>query len=418
MAIIKRSRTLAAIVGVAAITLALAACTSPTPSETAAADGDPLGTPDPATGEPLVFGTLSLSAGPVTFPQVLTAQQAAVEYVNEYLGGINGRPIELITCEVDGTPAVSQRCANQILDENPVAIVGGTDVGSPGSFPVWEGADLAYIGGVPFTPVEQNSPNAVIFSSVSTADNVAKVVYAAEELGATSAALIYTSNTQGTSVAENIIVPTMEGVGIEEITKIPVPPTSSDVTSAVAAAVAADADIVYINTPTTCPQVLASLVSLGNQAPVFGIEPCATPAAIEGANGGAEGLFLASPIVDQSADTEETRIFTAAVEKYAPEGSFTDSLAGLGFQTIMNLHEQLDEFADEDFTTEKILAAFREGSDKHNFLGHPYTCDGEQLDGASAICNAYQQIRQIEDGVQIQVSEDWVDPSPYYTAAH
>ena len=85
-----------------------------------------------------------------------------------------------------------------------MAILGGGDTGSAGAIPVWQRANLAYLGGVPFTPVESNYKNAVIFDDVSVADNAAASVYAAKTLGAKTAAIIYTSDTQGTSVADNV----------------------------------------------------------------------------------------------------------------------------------------------------------------------------------------------------------------------
>lgn len=399
--------------------LALTGCSAPTPDPAESAGADILGTPNPATGDPIVFGTLDLESGPVTFPEVLEAQQAAVQYVNEYLGGIGGHPIELKNCATDGTPATSQRCANQLLDENPVAILGGADIGSPGAMEVWERADLAYLGGIPFTPVEQNSPNAVIFSSISTGDNAAAVVYAAQELHAKSAVVIYTSDTQGSSIAEGVIQPTMKNAGIADVTMVPIPPTASDVSAAVATAVGAKADIVYVNAPAACPNVLSSLLQLGNTATLFGIDPCTSPPAIEGANGGAEGLYFAAPVLDPGAGTDETALYLAVIAKYAPADIHLNSLSALGFQTVMNVAAALGDFAPEDLTTDKILAAFRDGSDHPNFMGHPYTCDGEQLAGASAICNAYQQIRQITDGHAVAVNDDWVTAGDLYQpAAH
>ena len=83
-----------------------------------------------------MFGLLNLVSGPVTFPEVSEAEQAAVSYINEYLGGIGGHPIKIVTCATDGQPSTSARCANQMLNEQPVAILGGADTGAPGAFPV------------------------------------------------------------------------------------------------------------------------------------------------------------------------------------------------------------------------------------------------------------------------------------------
>src|SRR3546814_12356513 len=46
----------------------------------------------------------------------------AVEYANEYLGGIGGRPIELVVCGNGATPAGAQDCANQLVEQDVVAV--------------------------------------------------------------------------------------------------------------------------------------------------------------------------------------------------------------------------------------------------------------------------------------------------------
>ena len=186
------------------------------PVSSAAVPTDPFATPNAASGSPVVFGVLNIQSGPVTFPETLTAEQAAVSYVNAYKGGIGGHPIKLVSCITDGQPATSQRCANQILSDKPVAIIGGADTGATGAIPVWQRANLAYLGGVPFTPAEQNYANSVIFSSISTADNAAASVYAAQTLGAKSAVIIATSDTQGTNVTNQVLAPTMTNCGYHQ----------------------------------------------------------------------------------------------------------------------------------------------------------------------------------------------------------
>jgi branched-chain amino acid transport system substrate-binding protein len=420
MALKMRFAAKAGIVLALGVSVALAGCTATgstgSPQGVKGSVGT-LGKPDAAKGSPIVFGVLNLQSGPVTFPEVLTAEQAAVSYVNAYKGGIGGHPIKLVSCSTDGSPATSAQCANQILDQHPVAILGGADTGAPGAIPVWQRAGLAYIGGVPFTPVEQNNPDGVIFSSVSTSDNAAASVYAAKTLGIKSAAVIYTSDTQGTASALGVIVPTLANAGVTDVTKVAIAPTASDVSSAVATAVASKPGLIYIDAPAACPNILSSLKQLGNTSKIFGIDTCTSPAALKGANGGAEGLYFASPVLDPSANTADTKLYLAALKKYAPPTIALDSLAAMGFQTVMNVESTLGKFSTADLTESKIIAAFKAGSNHPNFMGHPYTCDGNQLAGATSICNAYEQIRQIKNGHPVAVTTGFVTAGSYYKPA-
>ena len=430
MPVHSRSRGTAAAAAAAGLLLALTACSSSaggsggSSSSTSASAGtgasaaaDVLGTPKKASGTPVVLGVLNIESGPVTFPEVYQAEQAAVAYVNDYKGGIGGHPIKLVHCATDGQPSTSQRCANQILDQKPVAILGAADTGSPGAIPVYQRANLPYLGGIAFTPVEQNDPDAAIFSSISTGDNAAMSVYAAKKLGVKSAAVIYTSDTQGTASALGTIVPTMMNAGITKITKIAVPPTSSDVSSAVATATSASPDLVYVDTPAACPNVLSSLKQLGYTGKIAGIDPCTSPKAIQGANGGAEGLYFAAPVLDPFSTDKDAQLYQAALKKYGPADIALDSLATIGFQSVIDVQAALADFSSADLTKDKILAAFRSGSDHANFMGHPYTCDGKAIAGASAVCNAYQQIRQLKGG-KPTVATQWETAGTYYKPAH
>jgi branched-chain amino acid transport system substrate-binding protein len=408
-----------ALVALAAVTLLAAAGCSGGGSAGATASAAPvdtglLGTPKAASGTPVLFGVLNLESGPVTFPEVVQAEQAAVRYVNAYRGGLGGHPIKLVSCATDGQPATSQRCANQLADQKPVAVLGGADTGAPGAFPVWQREHLAYLGGVPFTPAEQNSPLSVIFSSVSTGDNAAATVYAAKTLKAKKAAIIYTSDTEGTSVTNNVLAPVMKNVGISSVTKVAIPPTSSDVASAVATAVGAHPDIIYVNAPAACPNILSSLRQLGNTAKILGVDPCTSPKAIAGANGGADGLYFAGPTYDANADNADAKLYRAALAKYAPSSISLDSLAAIGFQTVLDVQAALANSTGADLTTDRILAAFKTGREATNFMGHPYLCDGRQLAGASSVCNAYEQIRQIRGGRIVVASPDFVTAGSYY----
>jgi branched-chain amino acid transport system substrate-binding protein len=373
-----------------------------------------LGTPHPASGSPVVFGLLNLQTGPVTFPEIAEAEQAAAQYINTYQNGIGGHPIKIDVCATDGQPATSARCANQILNDHPVAILGGGDTGAVGAMPVWQRANLAYIGGIPFTPAESNYANGVIFDSVSIGDNSAAAVYAAKILHAKTAAIIYTSDTQGTMVTNTVLAPTMKAAGFTKVTKIAVPPTASDVQSAVAAAISTHPDIVYINDPASCPQVLSSLKQLGSTAKVLGIDPCTSPPAIAAANGGADGMYYAGPVLSPNAGTAQTKLYLAVLAKYAPKTIALDSLAAMGFATVMNAKAALGNMSPAQLTTASILKTFRTGADHPNFMAHPYTCNGQQLPGATAVCNAYQQIRQVSGTSIVVADPNWVTAGSYY----
>jgi branched-chain amino acid transport system substrate-binding protein len=380
-------------------------------STTAAASSSIFGTPKKATGSPYVFGMINDETGAVTFPEARQGSIAAVDYVNNYLDGINGHPIVIDECTGDGTPATAARCANQLVAAHPMAILGAADVGGPASIPIYQHANLAYLGGIPFTPVPETAPNSIQFWSVSVGDNAAAAVYAGKTLGVKSVALIYFSNAQGESILPQI-TPVFKAAGVTTIHDIPLSPTSPDPSPQAALVESSGAQLAYVDVPNGCGNVLKALKTVGFTGKIMGIDPCGAPPVIAAAAGGANGMYIASPFMLQSGSSQQAQLFQAAMKKWAAPGTLIDSISTAGFATVMNVQQVLSTISGTP-TTASILAAFRSGTHQ-NFLSHPYTCNGQAMKGASAICNDYYLMNQVENGVVTQPDPTWVTSAGYF----
>jgi branched-chain amino acid transport system substrate-binding protein len=401
----------------AVIGLAAAGCSSSSSSPpssggtSAAASSAVFGTPKKATGTPYVFGMINDETGAVTFPEARQGSIAAVDYVNNYLDGINGHPIVIDECTGDGTPATAARCANQLVADHPLAILGAADVGAPASIPIYQHANLAYLGGIPFTPVPETAPNSIQFWSVSVGDNAAAAVYAGKKLGIKSVALVYFSNAQGESILPQI-TPVFKAAGVTTVKDIPLSPTSPDPSPQAALVESSGAELAYVDVPNGCGNVLKALKSVGFSGKLMGIDPCSAPPVIASAAGGANGMYIASPFVLQSGSSAQAKLFMAAMKKWAAPGTLIDSISTAGFATVMNVQQVLSTIPGTP-TTKTILAAFKTGTHP-NFLSHPYTCNGQALKGAPAICNDYYLLNQIENGVVTQPDPTWVTSKGYF----
>jgi branched-chain amino acid transport system substrate-binding protein len=414
------------VTGAAVLVLTAAACSSSgssgsssssstsTPassSTTAAASTSVFGTPKKATGSPYTFGMINDETGAVTFPEARQGAIAAVDYVNNYLDGINGHPIVIDECTGDGTPATAARCANQLVAAHPLAILGAADVGAPASIPIYAHANLAYLGGIPFTPVPETASNSIQFWSVSVGDNAAAAVYAGKTLGLKSVALIYFSNAQGESIIPQI-TPVFKAAGVTTIHLIPLSPTSPDPSPQAALVESSGAQLAYVDVPNGCGNVLKALKSVGFTGKIMGIDPCSAPPVIAAAAGGAEGMYIASPFMLQNGTSQQAQLFEAAMKKWAAPGTLIDSISTAGFATVMNVQQVLSSISGTP-TTASILAAFRSGTHP-NFLSHAYTCNGQALKGAAAICNDYYLMNQIENGAVTQPDPTWVTSKGYF----
>src|SRR5204863_8122138 len=107
---------------------------------------------------PVVVGFHNLEGGVISLPEIRQAFLSGVNYVNDELGGINGRPMKAETCNLDITPESSVNCANQFVEKNVVAAVQGVDVAADAALPVWKQAGLVDIAFAGFTPGLNASP--------------------------------------------------------------------------------------------------------------------------------------------------------------------------------------------------------------------------------------------------------------------
>jgi branched-chain amino acid transport system substrate-binding protein len=328
-------------------------------TSSAASSTSIFGKKDPATKSSVTFAMIDLVGGPVAFPQAEQGAQAAIDYANEYKGGLDGHKIVLATCaNATLTAATSQNCANQLLTKKPFLILGAADTGAAGAFPIWEAHHLVYIGGSPFTPVESNAPNSAIFAGFSGPDNIAAMQYASKDLKAKSVAII-------------------------------------------------EAD----ETPSDCPQVILAVKQTGYSGKIGGIGPCTSPPAIKAMGSAGNGLFTPSPFIDfDQVKTKkygaEIKLTEAIISKWAPKSIALDSNALAPFGAIMNLEAILPTIKGK-VTGASILKAFETGSNHSNWLGYPYTCNRKNAAGKS-ICEAYNVMEKVENGNLVTLS-GWIN---------
>jgi branched-chain amino acid transport system substrate-binding protein len=384
-------------------------------SSSSSSGGDAvLGKPNKATKSPYVFGMINDESSQITFPEARQGGLAAAKYLNDYRGGINGHPIKIVSCIGDASPGAGARCANQLVGKKPVAIIGAADIGSVAAIPVYGRAKLAYLGGIPFTPVEQNAPNAVIFNSISLGDNAAGAYYAAKKLGVKKAAVLYPNDSQGKLSGLAIIPPVMKAAGATDVKTIAVPPTTPDPSAQAASAIQGNPDAIYVDLPNGCGNMLKALKSLGYKGKIIAIDPCTDPRVIKSAAGGAEGMYFFTPFVAQFGPSKDAKLFQAAMKKYAAPNTAIDSISTAVFSGVMNVQAALSKVS-APLTTPKILAAFKQGSDHPNFLAHPYTCDGKAIVGAKSVCNDYLLPSQIKNGTQSQPSSTaWISSKGFF----
>lgn len=155
--------------------------------------GDPLGEANPAEGEPVIVGLIGTGGdcpncsegGGLEEP----AAEATVAWINEYLGGVGGRPVELQVCNNDLDPSRAIDCANELISAGAVAVVTGAD----STVTAWETLHGSGIPVISFATSEASyveDPDSTFVFQDSAALTVEYPIGIAEEVGADTLSIL------------------------------------------------------------------------------------------------------------------------------------------------------------------------------------------------------------------------------------
>lgn len=365
--------------------------------------------------EPIKLGMINQENTPVgSYPELRVAVEAAMAWANAELGGVDGHPIELHACITTFDAERSRTCAHELVDAGVVALVGGVDVMSDGSYPVIEQNGLASFGGIPANLTEQRSPNAFFFSG-GDAGALAGFMAHAVEQGRSTVALVYGSEVESFVVAARDYGAAVgRSLGME-VALIPFSMFDTDYAPVMTEAQRLGADAVMVLAATSaCVPVVQAVAAVELDAQLYLTGACASEATIRSANeAGVAVVWNAEGPVD-GVDVEAS-LYQAVIDRYAeaPAGG-----AGtVGFRGFMNLYALLLQAGGDDVSSGVLSDLARADVDRPSFWGHPYTCDGEQVPGLRALCAPQQVLFTVaEDGSLVSLT-GWIPTDEVFAAS-
>jgi branched-chain amino acid transport system substrate-binding protein len=368
--------------------------------------------PVEAEGEPIKVGLINQEDVPIgSFPEVRLGALAAAELINQELGGIDGRPLEIIPCIANFSIEGSQKCAQDLVQDDVVAVLGGLDVTSNGSIPVLEQNGVPYVGGIPVNFDEMRSPISFQFSGGSPGAMTAFASHAAET-GAERVSVVYADYGPIKAAAVDYGVRLLESMGVAEVTEVPYPITATDMLPVLTQAAAGDPDaILMFAADAACVRTMETAADLGLDADVYLVGSCAAPAILQEAGEAAEGIVFSieGPIEATGDDVVDGPLYVAASERYGIEGFDPQSAGTVSFRSTMNLYGVLRALGADDISSAAIIDHLRAARDVPSYDGHPYTCDGEQIPALPALCAPQQVLARVVDGRLTPESDGWID---------
>lgn len=364
-----------------------------------------------ATGEPLVLGMINQEEAPTgSFPEIRRDAEAAIRYVNEELGGVDGRPLQLEACATAGTPESSQACATRIRARNPVAVLGGIDFNAGSSLPVFESAKIPYVGMTPALGDELASRYAFLLAGGLAADLLAQTEYITGTLGAKKVGVVHLDLPGLQSAAVLAARAILEKKGVTDLRIVSEKGDAADFVPAVRSATRNDPDVLLAVFPAQgCTRVLQAAQSLRVRAPLFLPSACAAKQVFDAAGSAARGVTFASGLVPYT-ETSNPQVATylEKLRQYGPDDAAPSVLSQAGFSLVMNLHRLLTDL-DGEPTGEALSDKLRGTRDEPSFMGHEYTCDMRQVPMLPAVCSGWVRLLKYEgDGKFANVAPDWV----------
>ena len=145
----------------------------------------------PPTGEPIVIGMVNTEGTPVLdFPEMRTDTDLAVDYLNQH-GGMGDRPIVIEHCASNGSPEMSQACAQELAGKGVEFVMLGLDL-FPG-YDTFAASGIPVFGALPVLPGDY-STDALFLTGGNATTMAAMVALAVEHFEASSVGIISADN--------------------------------------------------------------------------------------------------------------------------------------------------------------------------------------------------------------------------------
>jgi len=358
---------------------------------------------------PVYIGYVNQQGGPTAVGLLATAgAQMAVNYANAELGGIDGHPIQLVTCFIASAEEEGTVCAQKFLANKKIDVVelGGVAIGVQSFFSTL-GSSIPVIDGVAATPIDAVQPNAVILFGDATHILAPFGTYARDVLHAKTAALVYPSDNAGIATGAAAVKAGLQQAGIS-VKAVGYPESQTDLTSVLTAAGAQTADLVIPYSDTAgCVNLAKSLQTLGitNPKKILSAPLCLNGQVISGLGDWPHWTYsIASSLYGDTTDPGMLTYMSVA-QKYSTPADAPDPWNIVDFGQTLTTIKIMNEVGYANLSPAGILAKAKAFTGPQA-LGAP-ALDCGKYSNAPGVCNDRIQFFEYDGGVT-KGKPDWI----------
>ncbi|HTN81808.1 MAG TPA: ABC transporter substrate-binding protein [Acidimicrobiales bacterium] len=274
-----------------------------------------------------------------SIPSIPVGAQQAIDEINA-AGGINGRQVELITCNDQNDPNVAAQCGKQAVDEGVVALVGGLSLFDLNILPALQQAGIPWVG---LTSSDSFDQDGVYLFGGDGASAFTGIGGALAKEGCKNVAILLSASAAPANGPQ--IQAGVEAGGAKVVTTLNAPATGADWAPTVEAARKSGADCIASGAG---PPETGPLITAINAGP---------PIQMATADGGLPDVVLAQ--LGSAADG------VIAVSGYLPASSDQGIVKQLG-ATLKEKHPEVpyDQFAKSGYASVKVVEQATKGLDE------------------------------------------------------
>jgi branched-chain amino acid transport system substrate-binding protein len=385
------------VLGVALVAILATACSSSASKGSAGGSGSAttvavnmalLGTPKAASGEPIKIGYIGAGkAAAIDNSNEMVIANATAKYVNDYLGGIAGRPLQLITCEDLATTPGATDCANKLLADGVAAVVSSQQANPAAVMKVLEPAKVPYIPWIGADPSVLLSAGA--FTITNPLTGLAGPIKVAQQDGVKKVAIV-SVDVPAAKQIPTFAAPLFKKAGIELLTTF-VPLGTPDLTPQIQAALSSGAKEFYLaGDISLCTNTLKALKTLGYTGKVISNQNCLLDPSASSI-GGFDGLIFDNVYSIDPTD-HDTQLLHAIAAKYAPgtpvSAANTGNVLG-GFAGVIAFARAMTGLSPTNATPAGVAAALKSMSPKPMPLlaGQTFQCNGKASALLTSVCS-------------------------------
>lgn len=363
----------------------------------------------PPTGGTIKIGLANNEGATLSVPEYRYGAEAAVKYINEQLGGVNGQKLELEVCTDEATPESSVNCANKFVDADVVTYFAALDVAADAALPILTAAGIPYVSTEPWGPQQKVDPNSWILGPAQGTFAVAPL-QALKDRGAKKVATMFLDQATSHDMITGVATPVATKLGLE-LVPVFVDPTNPNWTTAMATATSQGVDAMWGILPEpSCTSAVQAAREAGFDGP-FAVGSC-TQYITDVPDAALNTLTVASVWFPEQADTAPDEIkaqldtYTTAMKAAGHEDEI-NSFAADSFAATIELSTIIGTI-DGPVTAESLTAALNKANDLPGFMREGLHCRSNVWPSEPAACRAALlplTVKAGPDGKPVRVAE-------------